>query len=523
MATKTHSTTRRRNRKPYRIGKPRGSIRARVQAVGPQRFGIVSVDCAKARSKWMLANFYDDVIIPPTVVEHHRAGLDAAIAAVQQAATEHDLADMLVAVERTGRYHGPVRRAFAAAGFETRIVHPFTTKQYRKAADPGVKTDDNDLAAIHRAAVTGYALSEQTLGESWQRLRLLVRHRRDLVRKVSALCCQIKDHLDAAMPGYASGFAKFWATPAPLAVALAFGSPAAIVTAGVGGMAKRLRDRQIRFQHRTFRRIVDWANNAAQPQPDGPWHVEIAKALNEDREHKRQEILDLERRIAAILAPTPYVLLLSIPGINVVGAAEFAGEAGPIRHYANARCITGRAGLFPSRHQSDEVDHPNGPLVKCANHRLRFAILQAADCLATSNRHFRHLASTWRCSGADPRLIRVRVASRFCRIAFAMVAGRQIFAHPAMRDRHYIVDKLLKFHIEHKTPMSQILADLKGVAAQIPQREHAAEAIPIQRQLSAAPKRRGGVKRLGEILPHVLASLGVGQIEYTPSGKHDPT
>ena len=523
MATKTHHATARRKRKPYRISKPRGAIRSRVEAVGPQRFGIVSVDCAKARSKWMLANFYDDVIIPPTVVEHHRDALDAAIAAVRQAAKEHDLADMLVAVERTGRYHGPVRRAFLAAGFETRIVHPFTTKQYRKAAEPGLKTDDNDLAAIHRAAAGGFALGEHELPELWQHLRLLVRHRRDLVRKASALCCQIKEHLEAAMPGYAACFDKFWATSAPMAVALAFGSPAAVLAAGVVGLAKRLREQKIRFQHRTFKRIADWAADAPLPQPDGPWHIDIARALNEDRERKRCQITDLERQTAALLARTPYILLLSTPAINVVAAGEFAGEAGPMSHYANARCITGRAGLFPSRYQSDEVDHPNGPLVKCANRRLRFAILQAADCLVTCNRHFRHLASTWRCDGTDPRLIRVRVASRFCRIAFAMVAGGQVFAHPAMRDRHYIVDKLLKFHIEHKTPMPQILADLKAVAEQIPQREHAAEAIPIQQQLTAAPRRRGETKRLGEILPEILASLGVGQIEYSPSGKHDPT
>ena len=82
----------------------------------------------------------------------------------------------------------------------------------------------------------------------------------------------------------------------------------------------------------------------------------------------------LERDLASLLARIPYVLLLSIPGINVVSAADFAGEMGPIQHYANAKCITGRAGLFPSRYQSDQTDHADGPLVRCANHRLRAVI-----------------------------------------------------------------------------------------------------------------------------------------------------
>jgi len=60
------------------------------------------------------------------------------------------------------------------------------------------------------------------------------------------------------------------------------------------------------------------------------------------------------------------VLLLSFPGVNVVSAADYAGEMGPINNYGNPRAITGRSGLFPSRYQSDRVDRANGPLVRRA-------------------------------------------------------------------------------------------------------------------------------------------------------------
>jgi hypothetical protein len=36
-----------------------------------EQFGIVSVDCAKARFKWMLCDFYGKVV-PPISVEHNR-------------------------------------------------------------------------------------------------------------------------------------------------------------------------------------------------------------------------------------------------------------------------------------------------------------------------------------------------------------------------------------------------------------------------------------------------------------------
>src|SRR4030088_2605400 len=90
------------------IQKPKGVIHPRVQKVGPEHFGIVSVDCAKARSKWMLADFYGNVVVPPPIVEHNAAGLEAAVAQVRQTLPAHALPDCLVAVERTGRYHRPV-------------------------------------------------------------------------------------------------------------------------------------------------------------------------------------------------------------------------------------------------------------------------------------------------------------------------------------------------------------------------------------------------------------------------------
>jgi hypothetical protein len=130
----------RQRRRPDVLQKPRGVIHPRVQRVGPEHFGVVAVDCAKARSKWMLSDFYGNVILPPAVVEHTRAGFDAAVAALRAAVAQRPIADLLVAVERTGRYHHPPARAFAAGGFEVRTVHPFTTKQFRQPADPGLAT-----------------------------------------------------------------------------------------------------------------------------------------------------------------------------------------------------------------------------------------------------------------------------------------------------------------------------------------------------------------------------------------------
>lgn len=499
------------------LQKPRGVIHPRVQQVGPEHFGIVSIDCAKSRSKWMLADFYGNVFVPPTFVGHNRLELEHAVAQVRAAMQQHDLRDLVVAIERTGRYHHPVKNAFAAAELDTRLVHPYTSKQFRQPASADVKTDDHDMAAIHRAAVNGFALKEPEVDESWRQLQLLTRHRRSLVQKSSALRCQIRHHLDAALPGYAACFANLWDRGLAFPLVRHFGSAAAMLQAGVHGMVQVLNHQGIRCQRRSLVTILEWARTAAPPDAAADMHRRIALAYEDDRQRKNLEIRALERDIAHRLVRTPYVLLLSFPGVNVVSAADFAAEMGPMENYPGPRTITGRAGLFPSRYQSDRVDRANGPLVRRGNRLLRAAILAIADNLILCNGYVQALATRWRTAGKDPRWTHIKVGARFCRIAYHMVAGRQVFRHPAMRERSYILDKLLAFHQEHDTPIAETIQDLQWALQHLPRQEYAAEARPLEER-QRRQRRSHKPQLLAEALVIVLARLGVGSIQSTESG-----
>ncbi len=370
------------------LGKPRGIIQDGVRKVGPERFGIVAVDCAKARSKWMLCDFYGRLLVPPTEVEHARAQMQLAIVQFREACKKQGLKDAIVAVEITGTYRRPIQRAFRDAGCETRLVHPFASKHYRLPADGDNKTDDNDLEGIFRAAVNGFGLLEPSWDELYRHLQLLCRHRRDLVQKRAKLQCQIREYLHRCLPGYAALFPKdsLWKRPAPVL-------------------------------------------------------AEIWKNLDADRREKSRRITELEQEIAAQLVKTPYLLLLSHPGINVVGAADLAAEMGPIEYSAHDRAGTGRAGLFPSRYQSDKVDRADRPLSRFCNARLRAVRLRVADNLTKSNAHYRGKYLLWKAAGVDPRDIRCRIANRAARPIFQMVYGRQLFKHPSRIDRDYVLDK----------------------------------------------------------------------------------
>src|SRR6516225_4498892 len=118
----TRSSRPAKTRRTFLLQKANGQLTPRVQQVGPEHFGIVAIDCAKARSRYLLADFYGRALLEPTTVSHTRGDLQAAIDRVRQALAQHELHDVVVAIERTGEYHRPIQRAFRQAGFETRLV-----------------------------------------------------------------------------------------------------------------------------------------------------------------------------------------------------------------------------------------------------------------------------------------------------------------------------------------------------------------------------------------------------------------
>jgi transposase len=506
MVTKTRTRKSTGTRARF-IGKPTGQIHERVQAVGPKHFGIVAVDCAKRRSKWMLCNFYGKVIIEPTAVEHTSGGLRMMTQLVAKACQSEELTDTIVAVEMTGIYHRPVQRAFRRAGFDTRIVHPFASHHYRRPLHPDAKTDDNDLEAIFHAAVNGYGLVSLPVSEVYQSLQALSRHRHNLVKQRSRLMVQIRRLLHQTMPGFADLFDdhKLFYKSIAMPVALSFSSADAIRQANVNGIARHLKDTKVRFQSRTLERIVAWADMAAEPSDLASMQTRQWKALNEIRRLLDEQIRASEREMAAFLVKTPYVLLLSVTGINVVSAAGLAGEAGPIEHYASARAITGRAGLYPSRYQSDAVDYPDGSLVRQSNRKLRGAAILIADNLIKCHPYYRGRSAFWTLHKVDPRDRRCRIANRAMRMVYQLVGGRQLWRGKGV-NRDYLLAKLQEFHRVHQTPIEQSIRDLNESLAWLPKSAYADEAKPLA---ELAGRKRRGPKPIGDLLISLLIRLGV--------------
>lgn len=269
MATATQKRNR-KNVEPTRtryIGKPAGIIQSRIQEAGPEHFSVISVDCAKVRSVWMMCDYYGKVLVEPTTVEHQRGAFDTMNQQIRSAMKEFHITDSIAAVEMTGIYHRPVQASLRKAGLDTRIVHPFASKHYRKPLHPNLKTDENDLEAIFHAAINGYGLALLPVDPVYQSLQALSRHRVNLVKQRAKLQVQIRNLIHQTMPGFADLFIQhqFFKKSVAIPIAKAFPSAVLIGKAGTSKMADSLRKQKIRFQKPTLERIVAWSHSAAEP------------------------------------------------------------------------------------------------------------------------------------------------------------------------------------------------------------------------------------------------------------------
>ena len=517
MALKSKTSSRSARRRRW-IGRPNGIIQPRIQLAGPERFGIVAVDCAKQRCKWMLADFYGNVIVEPTTVDCNREALRAMTLQARAACDQAGIVDSVVAIELTGVYHKPVVRAFRKADFETREVHPHAAKHYRNVSHPDRKTDDNDLEGIFQAACHGFGLIKPPLDELYQSLQIYARHRRNLIQQRSRLQVQIRNLLHQTMPGYADLFEqeRLFKKSIAIDVARHFKSAAQIRSTGVEGICRYLKQKKIHFRRPTVERIVAWSASAADADPLASLQHAVWCDLDDHRRKMTDQIREVERKTASFLAKTPYILLLSVTGINVVTAGELAGEAGPIEFYASAAAINGRAGLFPSCYQSDEVEHNDGPLARHANRRLRSSLIRIADCLSKHHPQYRGLSEKWRTLRVDPRDRRCRIANRASRLIFQVVSGRQFYRRRGVA-QEYLLAKLVEFHRQHESPADATAACLSAALAWLPKSTYRSEAQRLEEHLK---KRSRRVQPIAELILPLLVRLGVrpeNDLNSTPS------
>jgi len=493
-----------------------------VREIGGDKFGVLVVDSSKKNGEFWFTDFYGEPMwnesrtFPIT-----RGHLDQMVNVVGGTCREHGLKDLVVGIEQTGRYHRPIKRALEKL-WEVKTIHPFVTKQLRQPASPGVKTDGIDLEAMTRAIICGYGDTPQPFPSIYVKWQLINRAREDSVDRRKRLKQQCQERLHAFMPGYPALFKDIWKDRAPLAIAELYGSAKRLLATDVESIRERLRGKGMRIMRPTINRVLAWAADAPSPDPGGALNRRIWSDNLRLLEHLGRDITRYERQLAGYLVQTPFVLLLSIPGINVVSASGYGSEAGPITNYLKPSHINGRAGIFPSRYQSDETDCADGPMVGGRNARLRDAVMEITMNLILHNDYFQGWSDLRKNRGWSKKKIHVAIANRFNRIAFHIVAGQTLFDHPCLKKRHPLLKKVAGFALSHGIKPETVMSLVAKAARQLPADAVAGELSALQDGLADLRKSDGiPASVLKEVVPLIPALVDQINHEYKNQGDGD--
>jgi transposase len=478
--------------------------------VGPERFAIIPVDCGKPEARTRVADFYGNVLLAPFTIQITRPGLEMAACLIRNTMQKYDIKDCVCAIETTGRYHLPIARFFKQQQWDTRDVHPYTSSLIRRSADLGNKTDDIDLAAIHRAAIDGLAMQPEVLDPESAQWRLLVRHRRDLVEKAATLKIQLKETIHAYLPGYTSNWKAdhFWDSPVAVTVATTFDSPQALRDADDEMFFRAVRNANSVIQKRTIDRIRAWSHDAAPVDEAAHMHFRRAVSLWKDLQAKWAEIPLFELEMADFLCRSTCVRLLAFPGINVITASDYGAELGPITNYATSKSIAGRAGLYPSRFQTSNTDCPNGALVVRRNRQLRAALVRAARCLNCCNQYFFGISQQYLNRHPDNDG-KVPIARAFSRLSYYLIAGDGRLVHAALQSREKVLQKLLEFYKQRDADVARMTSALTAAMRHLSTDVLHAERSSLSSQYEQVKteRRTRRVVRLSELLPQILLRL----------------
>lgn len=487
------------------------SLRLRVRKIGGDKFGVMVVDSSKKNVEVWLTDFYgvplwdESRTIPIT-----RGNLNELVNVVRGSCREYGLKDLVVGIEQTGRYHLPVKRELERL-WDVKMIHPFVTKQLRQPASPGVKTDGVDLEAMTRAIIGGYGDDQQALPLLYAKWRLLNRAREDDVDRRRRLKQQCQERLNAFMPGYAALFKDIWKSRAALAIVKLYGSARRLSVTDVEDVRGKLRSKGMRMMRPTINRVLAWAADAPSPDPGGALNRRIWGDSVRQIEHIERDVLRYEREMVSYLVQTPFVLLLGISGINVVSASGYGSEVGPITHYIKPSHLNGRAGLFPSRYQSDETDCADGPMVGGRNARLRDAVMEIVMNLIRHNDYFQGWAALREQRGWITKKIHIAVANRFNRIAFHVVAGRMLFDHPSIGKSHPVLKKVAVFSLTHGIKPDATMDLVAKAAGQLPGDAVESELLLLEEGLANLPTSEGvpagTLKEALQLLPSLAGRI----------------
>jgi transposase len=268
------------------------------------------------------------------------------------------------------------------AGFELVHVPGLAVNRARQGTQGGEhKSDSKDAAVIaEQVRVRPELRPIEMLGELDAEIRLLVGHRRDLVKDQTRRITRLRDLLCSIHP--APERIVDPTTKTSLVLLGRYVTPAEIRRAG----ARRITEHILQaggLRRAQVDALVAHALDAARAQrtvvPGERRAAELVRELARDALVCRERLAQLDGELEEVLLRHPDAALIrSLPGMGATLTAEFIAEAGSIGRFAGPDQLAAAAGLAPILKQSGKVRYLTR--ARGSNKALKRIFYQSAFC-----------------------------------------------------------------------------------------------------------------------------------------------
>ena len=297
--------------------------------------------------------------------------------------------DSLAGMEATGHYWIALFDFMSSHGYGAAVINPIQTDAFRDVwTVRKVKTDAVDAAMI--ADLVRYKLYEPSaLGdEAADELRSLSRYRMSLVQRSTMLKNRATAILDRVFPELDGLFSGSYG-PTERKLLERCATPGQVLSTDVRTLARILREASGGHCGREKAEELKAAARGSVGVGFGSGTLAFElRLLMEELDFIRGQIDEVESELARLLDRTSGRWLLTIPGIGVPLASAIAGEIGDPHRFAGPHQLMAYAGMDPTRSESGDTVESDGSMSKRGSGALRWALMQAADCVRRFDPYF---------------------------------------------------------------------------------------------------------------------------------------
>ncbi|WP_428910931.1 IS110 family transposase [Niallia sp. Krafla_26] len=419
-------------------GKKGSQFSSQLRGIDLEKVLIVAIDAAKFFQKALLCNYFGDVLEKPFFFGVNQDGLKLLCSKIEEARSEIQAERIFIGVESTAHYYEDIVYELGKRGYGVTIINPATTYEERASALNWSKTDDLDLYAIAHALIQNKGMENKLPEGSYRKLMKLTRARRREVQKRALVRIQIRtlmDHIWRDFQGFVEIennkpkkkliFSDFWGQSSLFFIEH-FPHPSSLLEQGEKKVWEIVKEKKLRIKETHIQKLFYVARNSIIKQvEDVSAELLLLRLAIQDLKRLNGNIKLIEKEIEKELLQTDGRLLLTVPGIGVVTAAEFYSELGDISQYDNAGQLIKKAGTNPIIIQSGGTQGYYGRISKQGNRHLRFMVYTVGKCLAQHNKDLRPYYEKLKAKGKHARKAFIALGNKFIRIAFSMLKNRK--------------------------------------------------------------------------------------------------